>query len=149
MMHRFQSLRPTPADRRVRHLPPRIGRRLGRWRRVPADDASAYFGLSLAHLDSGGVDPARQSQGDVWFATHAQVVEWARDHAADTTRNVLRDRAIDRNENEASEWRLRLRHDGRIERRPRARADLARVAALVALLAPALRCSGSGWSGRS
>jgi len=23
-----------------------------------------------------------KSKGDVWFATHAQVVEWARDHAA-------------------------------------------------------------------
>jgi peptidoglycan/xylan/chitin deacetylase (PgdA/CDA1 family) len=23
-----------------------------------------------------------KAKGDVWFATHAQVVEWARDHAA-------------------------------------------------------------------
>ena len=83
MMNRFSALAALyAADRCVRHLPPRVRRGLCRGRHLSADDAPACDRLSLAHLDPRRDHRHAKAKPGVWFATHAEVVDWAKRHAA-------------------------------------------------------------------
>jgi peptidoglycan/xylan/chitin deacetylase (PgdA/CDA1 family) len=83
MMHRFQSLRP--------HTPPTDVFDIFRRELDAAWEDGGVFQLTMHPHISGyrsriwileELIRHAKAKGDVWFATHAQVAEWARDHAA-------------------------------------------------------------------
>ena len=83
MMNRFQSLRP--------HTPPTDVFDIFRRELDAAWEDGGVFQLTMHPHISGyrsriwileELIRHAKAKGDVWFATHAQVVEWARDHAA-------------------------------------------------------------------
>ena len=83
MMHRFQSLRP--------HTPPTDVFDIFRRELDAAWEDGGVFQLTMHPHISGyrsriwileELIRHAKAKGDVWFATHAQVVEWALDHAA-------------------------------------------------------------------
>ena len=69
------------AFRRARHLPPRVRHGLGGRRDIPAHHAPALIGYRSRVWVLEELIRHVKARGSVWFATHADIVRFARDNA--------------------------------------------------------------------
>ena len=80
---RFSALRPyTPPQFRGGDIPRRVRSGVTGTRAVPSDDASARLRPSVPPAGAGKLIHYMKSRGGCWFATHAQVAQWCKDHGA-------------------------------------------------------------------